>query len=63
MTTVKILQSMLTAALLSSAAAWAHDTIQVAAAEDGKNVHGEFKVGDARCVVFENQIRCSRSRK
>ena len=62
MTTVKILKSMLTAALLSSAAAWAHDTIQVAA-EDGKNVHGEFKVGDARCVVFENQIRCSRSRK
>ena len=56
--TTKLLTSLLMAALFSSSAAFAADTaIQVSMVE-GKQ-QAQFKVGDARCVLVDDQIRCS----
>jgi hypothetical protein len=56
--TTKLLTSLLTAVLFASSTAFAADnTIQVSM------VHGkqeaQFKVGDARCVLVDDQIRCT----
>ena len=58
MNATKILKSLLIAALLSSAAAHAADdqTI-VIAMEEGKQI-ASFSVGDSRCVLKNDQIRC-----
>ena len=58
MTTTKILKSLLIAALLSSATAHAADQIIVIAMEEGKQV-ASFSVGDSRCVLKDDQIRCA----
>ena len=58
MTTTKLLKSLLITALLASAAA--HATEQqpiVIALEDGQQI-ASFKVGDSRCVLKNDQIRC-----
>ena len=62
MTTTKILKSLLIAAVLSSAAAYADQTPIVIALEDGKQV-ASFKVGDFDCVLKDAQIRCAPATK
>ena len=62
MTTTKMLKSLLIAALLSSAAAYADQTPIVIALEDGKQV-ASFKVGDFDCVLKDAQIRCAPATK
>jgi len=57
-TTTRILKSLLIAALLSSAAAQAADSAIVIALEDGKPV-ATFKVADSRCVLKDDEIRCT----
>ena len=61
MTTTKILKSLLIAALLSSVAHAAEQTI-VIALEEGKQV-ASFKVGDSSCVLKDDQIRCAPASK
>jgi hypothetical protein len=57
--TTKTLNHLLIAALLAgSAAAYADETPMQIAMEDGKAVV-QFKVGDSRCVLVNDQIRCT----
>ena len=58
MTTTKILKSLLIAALLFSAVARAGDQPLMIALEEGKQV-ASFKVGDFRCVLKDDQVRCT----
>jgi hypothetical protein len=58
MTTTKILKSWLIAALLASAAAYADQTPIQVAMEDGKTI-AQFKVGDSRCMLIDDQVRCT----
>jgi len=59
MTTAKqLLKSLLIAALLASATAHAADNTIAIAMEDGKQV-ASFKVADSRCVLKDDQIRCT----
>jgi hypothetical protein len=63
MTTTKIVNGWLIAALLACACASAHaadNSIQVAM-EDGKTV-AQFKIGDSNCRLVEGQIRCTLSK-
>ena len=55
--TTKLLTSLLMAALFASSAFAADNTIQVSMI-DGKQ-QAQFKVGDARCVLVDDQIRCT----
>jgi serine/threonine protein phosphatase PrpC len=55
--TSKLLNALLIATLMSSAAALADDNI-VMSVVDG-NSQAVFKVGDARCVLADDEIRCS----
>jgi hypothetical protein len=56
--TTKTLSNLLIAALLAgSAAAYADETPIQIAMEEGKAV-AQFKVGDSRCAVKDDQIRC-----
>jgi hypothetical protein len=59
MTTTKILKSLLIAALLTSATAYAADQNIVITLDEGNEVTS-FKVGDFDCVVKESQIRCTK---
>ena len=61
--TTKTLTSLLIGALLAAAASAYGDEspIQVAI-EDGKT-RAQFTVGDSRCVLVDDQIRCSRIAK
>jgi len=57
--TTKTLSKLLIAALLAaSAAAYADETPIQIAMEDGKAV-AQFKLGDSRCVLVDDQIRCT----
>ena len=55
--TTKLLTSLLMAALFASSAAFADNAIQVNMVE-GKQ-QAQFKVGDASCVLADDQIRCN----
>jgi hypothetical protein len=55
--TTKLLTSLLMAALFASSAALADTSIQVSMIE-GKQ-QAQFKVGDARCVLVDDEIRCT----
>ncbi len=56
--TTKTLSNLLIAALLAgSAAAYGDDTPIQVAMQEGKAV-AQFKVGDSRCVLKDDQIRC-----
>ena len=58
MTTSRNLGNLLIAACLACGPAHAADnTIQVAT-EQGKPV-AQFKVGDSRCVLIDDQVRCT----
>jgi len=56
--TTKLLTSLLMAALLASSAAFADDNAIQVSMVDGKQ-QAQFKVGDARCVLVDDQIRCT----
>jgi hypothetical protein len=57
--TTKTLTKLLIAALLAgSAAAYAEETPIQVAMEDGKPT-AQFNVGDSRCVLQNDQIRCT----
>jgi len=57
--TTKTLTNLLIAGLLAaSAAVFADETPIQMAMEDGKAV-AQFKVGDSRCVLVDDQIRCT----
>ena len=63
MTTAKILKSLLIAALLVSASAYAADQSPIVVAmEDGKTI-AQFKIGDSDCTLVEGQIRCTLNAK
>ena len=58
MTTTKLLKSLLIAALLASAAAHAAEQQPIVIAlEAGKQI-ASFNIGDSRCVLKNDQIRC-----
>ncbi|MEO8628037.1 MAG: hypothetical protein ABI612_08030 [Betaproteobacteria bacterium] len=56
-TAAKLLNSLLIATLLCAASAHAADDSILVAMEDGKSV-AQFKVGDSRCVLKDDVIRC-----
>ena len=58
MTKTKLLKSWLLAGLLASVTAHAADQSIVIALEDGKQV-ASFTVADSRCVLKDDQIRCT----
>jgi hypothetical protein len=53
-------QLLLTIALAGSAAAYAVERPIQSAIEGGERV-AEFKIGDSRCVLIDDQIRCTRA--
>ena len=55
--TTKLLKSLMMAALFASSAALADTAIQISMV-DGKQ-QAQFKVGDARCVLVDDQIHCT----
>jgi hypothetical protein len=55
--TTQIIKCLLIAALLSFGAARAEGTVQVVN-ELGKPV-AQFKIGDSRCVLKDDQVRCT----
>jgi hypothetical protein len=55
--TTQIIKSLLIAALLSVSAARAEGTVEVVN-ELGKPV-AQFKIGDSRCVLKDDQVRCT----
>ena len=57
MNATKILKALLIAAALYAAAPVNAQTIQIAM-EEGRSV-AKFKVGDSRCVLKDDQIRCT----
>jgi hypothetical protein len=58
MTTTKILNTVLIAALLACASAHAADNSIQVAMEDGNTIT-QFKIGDADCRLIDGQIRCT----
>jgi len=62
MTTTTLLESLLIAALLTCFSAHATDQTIVIALEEGKQV-ASFKLGDASCVLKDDQIRCAPANK
>jgi len=58
MTTTKLLNGLLIAALLGSLSAHAADNRIAIALENGKQV-ASFKIADSRCVLKDDQIRCT----
>ena len=57
MTTAKILQALLIGALLASSAAFADSTIEVSVVAGEQEA--KFSIGDAKCVLVNEVIRCS----
>ena len=55
--TTKLLTSLLMAALFASSAALADNAIQISIV-DGKQ-QAQFKVGDASCLLIDDQVRCN----
>ena len=59
MTTAKLLNSLLISALLASVTAHAAEQQPIVIAlEEGKQI-ASFNVGDSRCVLKNDQIRCA----
>ena len=61
MNATRHLKALLIAALLCSATAHAADSTIAIALEDGRQV-ATFKVGDSRCVLKDDQVRCTPTR-
>jgi len=61
--TTKTLASLLIGAILAAAASGYADESRIQVAmEDGKT-RAQFAVGDSRCVLVDDQIRCNRIAK
>ena len=59
MTTTKLLNSLLISALLASVSAHAAEQQPIVIAlEEGKQI-ASFNVGESRCVLKNDQIRCA----
>jgi hypothetical protein len=58
MTTTKLLSTLLISALLASVTAHAEQQPIVIALEEGKQI-ASFNVGDSRCVLKNDKIRCA----
>jgi hypothetical protein len=58
MTTNQLSKGLLIAALLASGAALAGDNAIRVSDEQGTPV-AQFKVGDSRCVLKDDQVRCT----
>lgn len=58
MTTKTLTELIIAAVLAGSAAAYADETPIQVAMEDGKAV-AQFKVGDSRCTLIDDQVRCT----
>jgi hypothetical protein len=58
MTTRNLTKMLIAALLLTAAAAHAEEAPIQIAMEEGKAV-AQFKVGDSRCVLKNDQIRCT----
>jgi len=58
MTTRTLTQLIIAAVLAGSAAAHAAETPIQVAMEGGKTV-AQFKVGDSRCSLIDDQVRCT----
>jgi hypothetical protein len=58
MTTRNLSKMLIAALLLAAAAAHAEEAPIQIAMEEGKAV-AQFKVGDSRCVLKNDQIRCT----
>ncbi len=56
--TTKLLISLLIAGLFASSAAFAADNAIQVSMIDGRQ-QAQFKVGDAHCVLVDDQIRCT----
>lgn len=56
--TTKLLTRLLMAALLASSSAFAADTAIQVSMVDGRQ-QAQFKVGDARCVLVDDEVRCT----
>jgi serine/threonine protein phosphatase PrpC len=61
MNATRLFQPLLIAALLGSLTAHAAQSTIAIALEDGKQV-ATFKVGDSRCILKDDQIRCTPTR-
>ena len=59
MNTKTLTQLLLAIVLAGSAAAYAIERLIRVAIEDGKSV-AQFKIGDSRCVLIDDQILCTR---
>ncbi len=62
MTTNRVLKGLLIAALLVSAVAQAGDNAIRVSDEAGQRV-ARFTVGDSRCVLKDDQVRCTPASK
>jgi len=61
--TTKTLILLLSAAVVAgAAAAYASESPIQIVLEEGKTV-AQFKIGDTRCVLIDNQIRCTPANK
>ena len=58
MTIARTLKCLLIAALVACASSYAAETPIQVAMEDGKTV-AQFKVGDSRCSLIDDQVRCT----
>jgi hypothetical protein len=58
MRTSRVLSSLLIAVVFLAGAARAADRTITVVAEDGRTV-AEFKVGDSRCVLENDRLRCT----
>jgi len=58
MTIARTLKCLLIAALLASVSSYAAETPIQVAMEDGKTV-ARFNVGGSRCILVDDQVRCS----
>ena len=58
MRTTKLLKSLLIAALLASATAHAAEQQRIVVATEERKLIASFNLGDSRCVLKNDRIRC-----
>ncbi len=61
--TTKTLTSLLIGALLAAAASAHADESRIQVAMEEGKTRAQFSVGDSRCVLVDDQVRCTRIAK
>ena len=56
--TKTLIKLLVAAVLAGSAAAYADEAPIQVAMEEGKTI-AQFKVGDSRCILIDDQVRCT----